>query len=194
MSRRTRQPLLVLALLSMLMMLAMAPASAAPPAREEVDFFTIAHDPEHELFLFWNISRDDFCAWEARNFEGPAPVQRLIPASFVETGKGAVVLRGDGVSTLELWALDEGAPTSPAPCQDTDAQEGPWAVGTARWTVNDNDLAVSGTRTNAFGERVRGKVVDAAGNIWHFSGHVRLVIDRDGEFRVVSEQFNLSGQ
>jgi hypothetical protein len=57
MRRRTRQPLLVLALLSMLMMLAVTPASAAPPEREEVDFFTIALDPEHELVLFWNIER-----------------------------------------------------------------------------------------------------------------------------------------
>jgi hypothetical protein len=193
MSRRTRQPLLILALLSMLMTLAVAPASAAPPAREEVDFFAIALDPEHELVMFWNITRDDFCAWEASDFEGPAPVQRLIPANFVETRQGAVVLLGNGVSTIELWALDEGADLS-GPCQDTDAQDGPWAVGTARWTLNDNDLDVSGTRTNAFGERVRGSVVDGAGNTWRFSGHVRLVIDRDGEFRIVSEQFTLSGQ
>ena len=192
MSRRTRQPLLVLALLSMLMTLAVAPASAAPPVREDVDFFTIPFDPEHELVAFWNISRDDYCAWEASNFEGPAPVEQLIPATFVETGKGAVVMHGDGVSTLELWALDEGADLS-GPCQDTDAQDGPWAVGTAHWTRNDNDLDVSGTRTNAFGERLRGTVVDAAGNAWHFSGHFRAVIDRDGEFRVVSEQFTLSG-
>lgn len=190
MSRRTRQPLLVLALLSMLIMLAASPASAAPPEREEVDAFTIVLDPEHELVVFWNISRDDFCAWEATDFEGPAPVERLIPASFVETGKGVLVMLAKGVSTLELWALDEDADLS-GPCQDTDAQEGPWAVGTARWTRNDNDLDVSGTRTNAFGERIRGTVVDGAGTRWHFSGHVRLVINRDGEFRVVSEQFTL---
>jgi hypothetical protein len=193
MIRRTRQPLLVLALLSMLLTLAVAPTSAAPPAREEADFFTITLDLEHEQVIFWNISRDDYCAWEASDFEGPAPVQRLIPVSTVETGKGAVVLMGNGVSTLELWRLDEGADLS-GPCQDTDAQEGPWAVGTARWTINDNDVEVSGTRTNAFGERGRGSVVDAAGNTWHVSWHVRLIIDRDGEFRVVSEQFTLSGQ
>ena len=193
MSRRTRQTFLVLALLSTLMTLAVAPVAAAPPMREEVDFFNITLDPEHELVVFWNISRDDYCAWEASGFEGPAPVQQLMPASFVETGKGAVVLHANGVSTLELWALDEGADLS-GPCQDTDAQEGPWAVGTAHWTVNDNDVDVSGTRTNAFGDRVSGSVVDGAGNTWHFSWLARLIIERDGEFRFVTEQFTLSGQ
>jgi hypothetical protein len=188
-----RQALLVLALLSTLLTLAAAPASAAAPVREEIDSFIIILDPEHELVVFWNISRDDFCAWEASNFEGPAPVQQLIPAKFIETGKGAVVMHGAGVSTLELWALDEGADLS-GPCQDTDAQTGPWAVGTAHWTRNDNDLDVSGTRTNAFGERLQSTVVDPAGNTRHFSGHFRAVFDRDGEFRVVSEQFTLSGQ
>ena len=193
MSRRTRQPLLVLALLSMLLTLAVAPASAAPPVHEEIDFFSITLDQEHELVIFWNISRDDYCAWEASDFEGPAPVQQLIPARFVETGKGALVGLGGGESTLELWALDEGADLS-GPCQDTDAQSGPWAVGTALWMLTDNDLDLSGTRTNAFGEVGHGSVVDGAGNTWHYSWHVRLVIDRNGEFRIVSEQFTLSGQ
>ena len=193
MVRRTRQALVVLALLSTLLTLAVTPASAAPPVREEADFFVITLDLEHELVVFWNISRDDFCEWEASEFEGPAPVQQLIPAQFVETGQGALVGVGGGVSTLELWALDEGADLS-GPCQDTDAQAGPWAVGTANWTINDNDIEVSGTRTNSFGERGRGTVVDAAGNTWHYSWHIRLVADRAGEFRVVSEQFTLSGR
>ena len=177
----------------MLLTLAVAPTSAAPPVREEVDFFTVALDWEHGLVIFWNISRDDFCDWQANDFEGPAPVQQLIPAQFVEAGKGALVGVGDGVSTLELWALDQGADLS-GPCQDTDAQEGPWAVGTAHFTLNDNDLDVSLTRTNAFGERGRGSVVDAAGNTLQYSWHFRLVIDRDDELRVVSEQFTLSPQ
>ena len=174
------------------MMLVVAPASAAPPVREDVDFFAITLDLEHEQVIFWNISRDDFCAWEASNFEGPAPVQQLMPAQFVETSNGAVILLGGGVSTLELWTLDEGADLS-GPCQDTDAQDGPWAVGTARWTLNDNDVDVSGSRSNAFGERAQGSAVDAAGNTWHISWHFRLLIDRNGEFRVLSEQFTLSG-
>ena len=193
MDRRTRKPFLLLALLSVLLTLAVTPVSAAPPVREDVDFFTITLDPEHELVVFWNISRDDFCEWEASDFEGPAPVQQLIPAQFVETGKGALVGVGSGMSTLELWALDEGADLS-GPCQDTDSQTAPWAVGTAWWTLNDNDLDVSGTRINAFGERGIGTVVDAAGNTRHYSWHFRLVIDRHDELRVVSEQYNLTAQ
>jgi len=194
MRRRVRQSLIALAVLAMLLTAAVAPASAAPPQREEIDVFTITLDVEHGLVVFWNITRDNFCAWESSGFEGPPPVESLMRAQFVETGKGAVVVLARGTSVLELWTLDEGADLS-GPCQDTDEQAGPWAVGSARSILNDNDLDVSGSRTNSFGQRIVGTVSETAnGSVWRFSWTVRLSIDRDGEFRLVAENFTLAGR
>jgi hypothetical protein len=192
MRRHLRQGFSVLAALVLLTMLFAAPVSAAPPERVEVDdFFLIVLDQEHEQVIFWNITREGFCAWEASGFEGPPPVLESVSGQFVETGKGAVVQLLKGSAPLELWRLDEDADLS-GPCQDTDAQSAPWAVGTARAVRNDNDLDVTGTRTNAFGERLIGTASDAEGAVWHFSGHFRALITRDGEFRFLNENFTLA--
>jgi hypothetical protein len=50
---------------------------------------------------------------------------------------------------------------------------------------------VSGSRVNSFGERGQGTVEDTDGSKWRYSWNVRLQIDRDFEFRVVTEQTNL---
>jgi hypothetical protein len=169
-----------------------SPAAAAPPDRIEVDLFTIMLDLEHELVAFWNISRDDFCAWEASDFEGPAPVTTLIPAQE-HTVRGEVLMATyGGTSSLELWMLDEGADLS-GPCQDTDAQTGPWATGSARLKGHDNDVFVSLTRTNAFGEQLTGTVVDVDGNTWRFSAGIQLRVDRNDEFHFITERFALAG-
>jgi hypothetical protein len=192
MRRRRRRALSVIGVLTLLTTLVVAPTSAAPPERVEVeDFFQILLDLEHGQIAFWNITREDFCAWEAGGFAGPPPVLEDVSAQFVETGKGAVVAHFSGTAPLELWRLDEDADLSGA-CQDTDAQSAPWAEGTANLTANDNDLAVSGTRTNSFGGRIRGTVTDADGTAWHYLVLQRFLITRDGEFRVVAENFTLA--
>ncbi len=180
------------AALALLATAAVSPAAAAPPDRIEVDVFVISLDPEHELVVFWNISRDDYCAWEESEFAGPAPVTTLIPAQeHVVRGQVLMATFG-GTSSLELWMLDEDADLS-GPCQDTDAQAGPWATGTANLKGRDNDVQVSLTRTNAFGEQLNGKVVDVDGNTWRFSMGFGLRIDRSGEFHFITERFTLAG-
>ena len=180
------------ATLALLAATAVSQAAAAPPDRIEVDVFTIALDPEHELVVFWNISRDDFCEWEATEFDGPAPVTMLIPAQErVVRGEVLMVTYG-GTSSLELWMLDEDADLS-GPCQDTDDQAGPWATGSGDVIGRDNDVDVSLSRTNSFGERLTGTVVDIDGNTWQFSGHFQARIDRNDEFFLVTEQFTLAG-
>jgi hypothetical protein len=52
-------------------------------------------------------------------------------------------------------------------------------------------VEVSGSRVNSFGERGQGTVEDTDGSKWRYSWNVRLQIDRDFEFRVVTEQTNL---
>jgi len=180
------------AALALLATAAVSPATAAPPNRIEVEVFVIALDLEHELVVFWNISRDDFCAWEESEFDGPPPVTMLVPAQeHVVRGEVLLATYG-GTSSLELWMLDEDADLS-GPCQDTDAQAGPWATGTADLKGHDNDVDVSLTRTNAFGEQLNGTVVDVDGNTWRFSAGVQLRIDRSEEFHFITERFTLAG-
>jgi hypothetical protein len=169
-----------------------SPAAAAPPNRVEIDVFTIALDLEHGLVMFWNITRDDFCDWEATEFDGPAPVTMLIPAHEHVVRGEILMVNWGGTTSLELWQLDEDADLS-GPCPDTDGQSGPWATGTANQTGHDNDVDVSLTRTNAFGDHLNGSVVDVDGNSWRFMSHFVARIDRSEEFHLNSEQFTLAG-
>jgi hypothetical protein len=180
------------AVLALLTAAVASPAAAAPANRIEVDVFSTILDLEHELVVFWNISRDDFCAWEATDFDGPAPVTMLIPAHEHEVRGELLMVNWGGVSSLELWNLDEGADLS-GPCQDTDAQAGPWATGTAHQRGHDNDIDVSLTRTNAFGENLTGTVVDGDGNTWQYMSRFMARIDRNDEFYFLGENFTLAG-
>jgi hypothetical protein len=168
-----------------------APAAAAPPERTEDPIFQTFPDVKYELVVFWNITRADFCAWEENDFTGDPPVGRLVPVQYIETAHGAVVAKYSATSTLELWALDADADFS-GPCADTDDSSAPWAAGSAHVTGNDNDLFVSGSRTNSFGDRGHGTVWDASGAGWRYNWTFRALIDRDNEFRVVVDRSTLT--
>ena len=68
----------------------------------------------------------------------------------------------------------------------------PIAVGQGRLVVTDNDILVSGTRTNSFGANVTGQVALASGGTATVSAHARFVIHPDGTFTVASEQVLLT--
>jgi hypothetical protein len=187
--RAMRKPAAIIAALAMLLTLAVTPASAQPE-EEQISLFSIFPDPSNQLVVFWNITRDDYCAWEASDFEGEPPVTTLITAVFNETPTGAVTARFQTTSSLELWTLDEGADLS-GPCQDTDDSTEPWATGSARVTSTDNDLFHDDSvdmglhRTNTFGERGQGTVRDASGDAWHYSWTFQGQADQNNEFREV---------
>jgi len=141
--------------------------------------------------LFVNIGRDDYCAWVDGGFIGPPPVDETISVKLSETGKGAVVASFQGDLKIELWRLDPDVPPLVDPCVDTDAQSGPWATGSTHVEANDNDFAGSRTRTNSFGVRGQGTVMDASGGTWHFSWTNRIQITKDDEFRERAVNFNL---
>lgn len=66
----------------------------------------------------------------------------------------------------------------------------PLAVGTSSLIRNDNDIFVSGTRTNSFGWRGHGVLNDGDGEEVRFHNNVRLLILKDGTFKeVVSDIF-----
>lgn len=187
--RRVRRWTMLLATSALVLTMAV-PATAKPPQTEDIDLFSIFLDVENGLVGFWNITRDGFCDWESGGFQGPAPVEALVTIQVVETGKGALVASFHETRSLELWQLDEDADLT-GPCQDTDGQIGPHLTGTATNKGNDNDLDVSGTRMNTFGERGQGTVEGNDGSKWHYSWVAHFQIDRDFEFRVVAEQTNL---
>jgi hypothetical protein len=68
----------------------------------------------------------------------------------------------------------------------------PIAQGSGRLIINDNDAAVSGTRTNSFGARLVGPVTLAGGGTAHLTAANRFLIDPDGTFRLVSSSVHLS--
>jgi hypothetical protein len=68
----------------------------------------------------------------------------------------------------------------------------PIAQGTGRLIVNDNDIAVSGTRVNSFGASLTGSVTLASGETAQLSSHVRSLIFPNGTFREVTSTVRLS--
>jgi hypothetical protein len=186
---RSRHPWLAfLASMAMVMTLAAAPAAAAPERVME-PIFIIFPDLENDVIVFWNISRDDFCAWEASDFDGDPPVAGLVDATYNELPSGSVTNRWNGTAPIELWTTDEDADFS-GPCQDTDNSTEPWATGTASARNNDNDLDHDASveaglsRTNAFGDRGQGTVVDGTGASWSYAWTFHATYDKNLEFVV----------
>jgi len=67
------------------------------------------------------------------------------------------------------------------------------AVGTADINVVDNDLFVSGTRTNSFGYSAHGVLTDVAtGSRVNYSETFRAQIKKNGEFRALVENIKLT--
>jgi len=179
----------LLAAATLAMTMAVAPALAAPPERVDEPIFLIFPDPANGVIVFWNTTREAFCAWEANDFEGDPPALQLVTASYHQVRSGPVIFRWAAVAHLELWTIDEGADLT-GPCTDTDDSTEPWAVGTARAANNDNDLfhdesvAAGVKRTNSFGDRGRGTVWDANGDAWQYGWVFRAQISNTGDFTV----------
>jgi hypothetical protein len=179
-------------LLAIALMLSWAtPAVAAPPERFEQVVVEAFPDLENRLAVFVNTTREDLCSWVEAGAVGPPPGVVPISIQIKETGKGAVVLSARGVVPIEVWRLDEDVPPLMGACEDTDEQAGPLAVGTARIGFTDNDAGGSSTRTNSFGGRLQASLTDAEGNTWRYTHTYRFHIDRDGEFQVRAENYNL---
>ena len=71
--------------------------------------------------------------------------------------------------------------------------EEPLAVGEANVRFNDNfDNYEPGSRSNPFGGNANGTVYDANGDAWSFHGNVKLHLDGEGNFRVLSETVKIN--
>ena len=75
--------------------------------------------------------------------------------------------------------------------QDVCDNLSPMAAGKGNYVNNDNDLFVSGNRTNSFGFRVVGQVTDVNGERHRLSVSFHGLIYRDGELRITRTGINL---
>lgn len=193
----------MLAAMALSLMLAL-PAAAAPPETIEERFTIIFPDVERELVIFVNTTREDYCTADVVDWElaviqwiiggevGPFPDDP--PSGFPEgndpivsrvkeTGQGALIAHRKGVDmNAEIWPMIDDAPLV-GPCTDTDPSD-TQLVGTADWSANDNDVDVSGTRGNSFGDRGTIKGRDASGKpfkySWRFHVNDRCYVPEDG--------------
>lgn len=188
----TRRILALVAAVTMLLTLTAVPAAQADPPEEfNEPLFSLILDTDNNVAVFWNTTRNDFCEWAAGGENGPPPVQELVPAMGHAAGPDGVFMgRFHATRHLELWSIDD-PDNLIGPCEDTAGQDGPLATGSATVSGNDNDLNVSLTRANAFGQTGTGTVYDGDGAAWHYSWAIKFKITKKGEFRVISEQFNL---
>ena len=160
-------------------------AQGGPPQRSQEPIFGVVSDFSTYV-LFINITAENFCAFvEAGDFESPAPVEDLITVQQKETGKGAVVQTFRATVYAELWAVEGG--DLEAICQGAGELLG---TGTVFIVSTDNDLFVSGTRTNAFGSTLHGTVRGEDG-AWRVSGKFRALIAQDGEFRLLRDSLTV---
>lgn len=129
---------------------------------------------------------------------GPPPEDGCFGAGFdhtaditmVETASGAVkVLTHQANLPVYVYDIALGDP-----CEIVfgGMTPEPVYVGTISSVGNDNDQDPGLTRTNSFGSSSIGWVQDGEGNTCRFLGHVRLQVNRDGAFRVVSEGLTIT--
>lgn len=162
------------------------PALAGSPVR--VTDTTLAPgipDLDNGLLIFWNTTRDAFCAWVANGSQSPQPAILPITWFVNETSGGAIKVTWGASSHLELWRPDPGVDPSD-PCAATQNSVSPWAVGSADVHYTDNDFFVSGSRTDSFGSRGLGTVQGADGTEWKYLWEFRAQYDREGAFRLVA--------
>jgi hypothetical protein len=163
---------------------AQAAAQSGPPQQTQEPIFGVASD-QSTYVLFINITAEDFCAWiEEGDFEAPPPVVAPVTVQQKVTGQGAVVETFRATVYAELWAVEGGDPE--AICEGAGELVG---TGTVFTVSTDNDVFVSGTRTNAFGATLHGTIHGDEGT-FGVSGAFRALITMD-EFRVLREQLSV---
>ena len=168
-----------------LLLTSVGPAAAAPQILMEPLFLNWP-DLTQGKVVFWNITREDLCEWEAGGFVGAPPVLSLVRSTYNETPTGAVVASFRATAHIELWQLDADADFS-SPCADTDDSTAPWATGTSHAVGTDNDLfhfdsvQMGLYRSNAFGDRGQGTLQDTDGGMWHYSWSFHVVLNKHDE-------------
>jgi hypothetical protein len=168
-----------------------APAAAAVTSQEEIPIAYLLIDEANGLLGFVNVNRANRCAWAP---PAPYPANSTVTVRFIEPRPGVTMLSYTATLSIELWRLDTGTyDFSQGPCENTAAQTSPFATGTARISAGDNDLDVSLTRGNAFGETGTATVYEPTGQAWSYSWTFRGlgIPPEDCACRVIVDRYSL---
>lgn len=188
--------LITLAASAALLAAGLGPTPAtATPEKFEMHLIALFPDFQNNLVVFVNTTREDVCTEAMTAFEyelaewfddgmvgdppdeveGPEGIDP-VPVQEVTVRSGAVIVKGDATDVhFELWELD--APedqTNVGPCTDSDDAMTFVAAGPGTWRVRDNDLDVSETRGNAFGDYGSAIVEDSAGQLYRYTARFHL--------------------
>jgi len=178
----------------MVSLLAALLVAGAPPASANFsngpDSAGIVERFESPGFGLWVDSDAGLIAFA--NVNSVADACNGIPAG---AGDQQVVVLPNGVVLGLLH--DDAVPIIVVPLGSPDdicAEPDNWqviATGVGNVRSTDNDFNESGTRTNSFGSRLNGSVVDADGGKWSIAARFRARIDKGGNF-TAKESVNLA--
>jgi len=174
------------AVLALLMLVPAFAAGANPPDRFEQPDFVVVHDFQNDLAVFWNVTKESYCAWVEDPTPDPLPeVLKDLEFTFVQAGNGYSTQSYNETSDIELWVLNGGSQ------DDVCLMNGePWAQGVARASLRDiQDPDTVGTFLSKI--HGQGTVFESeTGDPWHYSWTTLVSIDETGDNHVV-EEFNL---
>ena len=166
---------------------ASAPSSSGLVVRFEDNWFVGYRDAADQLVAMTGPPAELGC-------HGLGFDDYVTEAQWVETPPGAVVLHIHR-DAMPVWIYRASLFAEVCEAVLASAEPDLVASGTVRFEINDNDLFVSETRTNAFGDRATGTVAGADGSLWSFTGVFRALIapseGDDCECRVVREDVTL---
>jgi hypothetical protein len=108
------------------------PATAIPPhAEADAPLLAVFPDLDNGLVGYLNVTRADWCAWEAAGAAGDPPLLEPGSPSWERvTGTGEVSGNARDELHLELWPLDDDAAFESS-CEDTSDATEAFAVGRA---------------------------------------------------------------
>lgn len=173
------------------------PATAIPPhAEENAPLLAVFPDLDNRLIGYLNVTRADWCAWEADGSEGEPPLLKPASPGWERvTGTGEVSGNARDELHLELWPMDDDFALESS-CEDTSDATEPIAIGRADVRASqmplENDdgrgawlgkIGFNAELTGSDGSRYRyhGRAMelyDGKGNARHLamnSNHFRLI-------------------
>lgn len=163
-----------------------SPAAAIPPHAEEIaPLLAVFPDFDNHLVGFLNVTRHEYCAWEAGGAVGEAPlIKPASPAWSRTTGTGEFSGVARDELHFELWPMDAD-PAGMSACEDTSDAAEPFATGRA--DVRASDRALDGT-DDGHGAYVADMTLHAnltgAGGRYRYHLHVIQVDDGKGTVRL----------
>jgi hypothetical protein len=155
------------------------PSSAGVVERFNDPGFAAIPDFDEGLLLFANVnSVSDAC-------NGIPAGAGNVQVVTLRSGAVVVLLHDDDIPLIV---------TPLAPPEAVCADPANWpviATGIGKIRATDNNADESLTRTNSFGQRVTGSVVDGNGDAWSVQAHFKARVTKDDEFILTREGINL---